>query len=641
MLLRKYCVLLLCLMTVVFSIVSCGRAAGNGEITDTGDGEVETFVLTDLEKYTILSGDTSDNIEKDALVLLRQAIMKGLGTTLKATTDWTDENQKEQEKEILIGETNRKESIDSMKGLGNNDYVIKMVGSKLVIVGGSPRATLEAVKFVVDNYIDIYNATLSVPKGKGYKFSYSYLFDSLTINGTDIGEYKLVSLNPEKDISDVSEHISKSIVDRRLEVDDMVRDGRKYIFFDDSHLIASEYGVTLTDEGHLCVYGSYDTFDTAVEYFKTTYFENIAKKSTKYDITFLDDIVLETGRRKIYTKEQLVAVLENVYASPDKIIVGEQCGSQTMPSYTISQFNENNGHEPGIIGVDLSCYGFQLLEMSGTDTSRALCELVSYASRGGIIAVTSRFENPTGNWTSGGKCRGLLGGEESWRELMTEGSLLNETFKKELSIDAIFLKALKDNGVPVLWLPLSESNGNDFWYGAIQGDKTISAEKLKALWVYIYDYFADFGLDNLLWVYNPVASTADDTSVSVLYSYPEEKYTDFVGCSSVVKKGSGVLGGADFSALTSETNKKGALLDIKIDEALISGTKESQSKLYSALNLLDDIKEQKTRGQKFACLLTRSGTSSLGWLGLGNEFFEDESILDINDVAEIFRSVNN
>ena len=49
-------------------------------------------------------------------------------------------------KEILIGHTNRSESIAAAKELGAMDYTVQMTDTKIVIVGGTPMATLRGVE---------------------------------------------------------------------------------------------------------------------------------------------------------------------------------------------------------------------------------------------------------------------------------------------------------------------------------------------------------------------------------------------------------------------------------------------------------------------------------------------------------------
>lgn len=634
---KKYFLLLLCLSAL---LVSCtGRSNGWEDFSDSDSDKIETFVLSDLSEYNILSSDLSSATEKEALVYLRTAIEKGLGIKLNTTTDWLDENHKESEKEILIGETNRKESVSSLKGLGNSDFVVKMVGSKLVILGGSDKATMAAVQYVVDNCIDVFRTTLNIPSGKGYKYTQTFLFNKLTIGGNDISEYKLYSANPERDLTDIAEYLGTSVVDNIFSVADEIYKDYKYIIFDDAHTIARQYGVTFTSDSNLYVYGSYSTYETAVDFFCHDYLEGLSEKSREYDISVTDNRVLVQFQEDIYTKQELLEVLGKVYDDDSCVIIGEQCGgSQTMPGYTLSSFKDKNGTYPAMLGIDLSCYGLQLTEMTDSDRSRVICELVDFASKGGIITASAHFENPTGNWTSKGKCRGLLGGEDAWGELMKEGSFLNETFKKELYAVSLFLKALDNNKVPVLFRPLNETNGSEFWYCARQGKETVSRETVQSLWKYVYNYFSEFEIENLLWVYSAELSGTENEALSVVYGYPGAQYADLVG-GAYETDGKNVLGGDKYSALISETGKIGGITELSLAAKLISQTSEGQSEKYSSLDLLSSIKSSMAKGNKYAYIVTWSGTNSVGWLGQGRAMFEDGFVLDLYDVKALFDSL--
>ena len=57
------------------------------------------------------------------------------------------------------------------------------------------------------------------------------------------------------------------------------------------------------------------------------------------------------------------------------------------------------------------------------------------------------------------------------------------------------LTELKDAGIPVLWRPFHEFDGQWFWWGKDGGESFVK------LWRMMYDYFTDeYGLTNLIWV---------------------------------------------------------------------------------------------------------------------------------------------
>lgn len=77
-----------------------------------------------------------------------------------------------------------------------------------------------------------------------------------------------------------------------------------------------------------------------------------------------------------------------------------------------------------------------------------------------------------------------------------------------------YLKLLRDALVPVIWRPLHEAAGGWFWWGK-------NSESFKRLWIQMFDYFKDQGLNNLILVWT--AETGDS------YWYPRDEYVDVVG----------------------------------------------------------------------------------------------------------------
>ena len=56
--------------------------------------------------------------------------------------------------EILIGQTNRKQSKEALKDLSKGEYIILASGNKLVITGTTNEAIVEAVNVFMEKYVD-------------------------------------------------------------------------------------------------------------------------------------------------------------------------------------------------------------------------------------------------------------------------------------------------------------------------------------------------------------------------------------------------------------------------------------------------------------------------------------------------------
>lgn len=79
-------------------------------------------------------------------------------------------------------------------------------------------------------------------------------------------------------------------------------------------------------------------------------------------------------------------------------------------------------------------------------------------------------------------------------------------------------------GVTILFRPLHECTGNWFWWGTTSLNSDASA--FVALWRHMFEYYQNEGLNNLLWVYSPAATSNNNPSPS--FMYPGAAYVDVV-----------------------------------------------------------------------------------------------------------------
>lgn len=109
------------------------------------------------------------------------------------------------------------------------------------------------------------------------------------------------------------------------------------------------------------------------------------------------------------------------------------------------------------------------------------------------------------------------------------GTWENEVVKADLDKIAGYLLLLQEEGIPVVWRPLHEAAGNTytqyhsgawFWWGAD------GAEAYVALWRYMFGYFNEKGLRNLIWVWTTQTSSEADSDYAY---YPGDEYVDIVG----------------------------------------------------------------------------------------------------------------
>ena len=119
------------------------------------------YTLVRPEKHTALLYEGCKDIV--------EAFKDSLGVEIKSVDDWVQGKvnageYESAEVEILIGETNRRESLEVYLTLSVGEYAIRAVGNKIVILGYNDDCTLMAVERFISDYVsNAKNGTLEIP----------------------------------------------------------------------------------------------------------------------------------------------------------------------------------------------------------------------------------------------------------------------------------------------------------------------------------------------------------------------------------------------------------------------------------------------------------------------------------------------
>ena len=198
-------------------------------------------------------------------------------------------------------------------------------------------------------------------------------------------------------------------------------------------------------------------------------------------------------------------------------------GQHNYPN-TVSRYSDRvydlTGEYPGIFGQD---FGFSGADDKDSTLGRPsmIEEVIRQYRNGAVIALTWHSVRPTEDEpvTFRDSVQGHLTDWE-WRQLLTPGTDLNMRWRRQVDRIAGYLKELQDAGVPVLFRPYHEMNGNWFWWGGRPGP-----DGSAALYRQIYDrYVHVHHLNNLVWVWN-VNSPSGNTG-SVADYFPGSAYAD-------------------------------------------------------------------------------------------------------------------
>lgn len=183
-------------------------------------------------------------------------------------------------------------------------------------------------------------------------------------------------------------------------------------------------------------------------------------------------------------------------------------GQQEIPfnnndSDELRYIQKITGQQPAILGLDYISNDF-----SGVN-QRAK----QWYEKGGIVSICWHWGIPPYG-------SGYLSSKESidLAELLTPGTSLYEGLLENLDRTALALKELCDAGIPVLWRPLHEFDGDWFWWG--KGGSSAFVQ----LWRLMYHRYTEIHkLNNLIWVLGYA-------HVKGQGYYPGDQYVDIMGC---------------------------------------------------------------------------------------------------------------
>ena len=203
--------------------LSACMGSGEEEEEDTTESDQPTIVSAEeVASYTIVRGDDADEKTIAAASKLQLALKNKYGVKMKFDTDYLKKGESVPTgvKEILVGETNRPESV----GVRWSDYRIAATGDKIVIGGGNGESVAKGVDWFIANCIG--DEGLTVPAV--YATAETYPMKNLKLNGIPLKDYAVAKIQGDDDdtlrtwlgenvgILNVSEHEIRLVADETL-----------------------------------------------------------------------------------------------------------------------------------------------------------------------------------------------------------------------------------------------------------------------------------------------------------------------------------------------------------------------------------------------------------------------------------------
>lgn len=227
------------------------------------------------------------------------------------------------------------------------------------------------------------------------------------------------------------------------------------------------------------------------------------------------------------------------------IITGQH--TQTRGMEEISYLRELTGREPLLRGFELLAYSPNI----NYGNASAECIKEVFDNRGtvedalqwgrkkkGIVEFTFHWFSPLG-----GRDKSFYAKNTDFdpRCILREHTREREAFYRDMEVIAGLLARFRDAGIPILWRPFHEADGEWFWWGA-KGPAVA-----RQLYRMMYDYFTiDCKLDNLVWVWN----------CSAAEGYPGDARVDVVSADVYLNEYAATDYGEEYRRLTAAVGKK-------------------------------------------------------------------------------------
>lgn len=179
--------LMLLILTVT---VSCAAEVDPPEVHVTSDEVTQAPAITEEDlsayaplsliagRYTLIYGSNAPEKVRLAAEELAGRIAEAENASPAVSTDL---EAKTSRLELLIGETDRAESIEAAESLGCMDYTIRIKNGKIIVLGGGPLATVQAVRVFTEMLLD--GRIESLGSDRVYDYDYDRFFvDSLAFH---------------------------------------------------------------------------------------------------------------------------------------------------------------------------------------------------------------------------------------------------------------------------------------------------------------------------------------------------------------------------------------------------------------------------------------------------------------------------
>jgi len=218
------------LLVMLFAVLLCACDGGGGEDAkplEDYKGEWVDLFVDGVTEYQIVRPELMSDTDNLVSIKLYEHFNDTIGMKMKITTDWVKRGEEvpADTKELLVGNTNRSESINAEDLLRYDDFIVSVTPNRVVLLGGNIEATEAAVDCFIENFVRVTETengkSVQIPLEYTYMFTQDYPVKSIVVDGVDIGDCKIIS-------SDASAIAANQLRDRIIsisgEMPEIIRD---------------------------------------------------------------------------------------------------------------------------------------------------------------------------------------------------------------------------------------------------------------------------------------------------------------------------------------------------------------------------------------------------------------------------------
>lgn len=192
---KRILCIFMCFMTLLCA-VGCDRGQGQGTETEpetTAPVPTELSIIRDgTSEFCIVRSEDAKKEIIDLCVELAARIKAAYGVTIPVMSDFGRQVKKSTGPAIYVGITEEAGCAEYAAGLLSKDYLCAGDGTNLYLIGGTDEATVDAVDYFLNKYVEKPQGSDLIWSGPDYVHKKNYAYASLTVNGRPISDYRIV-----------------------------------------------------------------------------------------------------------------------------------------------------------------------------------------------------------------------------------------------------------------------------------------------------------------------------------------------------------------------------------------------------------------------------------------------------------------